>query len=311
MRYAVTHETRYAYRAPVEVGLHVAKLMPLQSERQQVIDQHLDISPTPTGEASFRDHFGNGATYIAIETPHDVLSVTLRATVEVKPVASVAEAPSWETVRDAMKDDGFPACPDVAEFLYPSPLAPANAAAVHYVAGSFTAKRPIAEAALGLARRIRKDFAYTPGATTIATPVADVIAHHRGVCQDFAHVMIAGLRGLGLPARYVSGYLRTYPPKEAAAAERRGFDASHAWVSVWCGTKLGWLDFDPTNALLVSDEHITVAHGRDFADVTPLRGVITGGGQHRLSVAVTVEPLPEEATAAADESAPDGETTSP
>ena len=150
--------------------------------------------------------------------------------------------------------------------------------------------RTVVEGVRDLTTRIRRDFAYVPGSTDISTPVAQVMRIRKGVCQDFAHVMIAGLRGLGLPARYASGYLRTYAP--AGTAERRGADASHAWVSVWCGDRIGWIDLDPTNDLVVRDEHIVVAYGRDFSDVTPLRGVILGGGQHRLDVAVTVTPLP-------------------
>jgi transglutaminase-like putative cysteine protease len=171
-----------------------------------------------------------------------------------------------------------------------SPLAPDNdAEARAYCAESFAPRRPIVAAVRDLTTRVNRDFAYVPGATTVSTPVAEVMRIRRGVCQDFAHVMIAGLRAHGLPARYVSGYVRTYPP--AGGTERRGGDASHAWAAAWCGPVLGWIEFDPTNDLVVGEEHIVLAYGRDFSDVSPLRGVILGGGAHTADVSVTVTAL--------------------
>jgi transglutaminase-like putative cysteine protease len=291
MRYALRHVTRYAYGAPVDLGYHVLRMSPRATPRQTVVEAHLALSPQPSRDSSFTDHFGNAARHVVVEMPHSAFTATLDAVVEIagRGDAALPPGPAWETVRGAMRDDGFPAAPAVAEFTYASPLAPADAAAGTYAAASFPAARPIVEGLRDLTARIRRDFAYLPGATDVSTPVAEVMAAKRGVCQDFAHVMIAGLRALGVPARYVSGYLRTYPPSDPHLL--RGADASHAWVGAWCGDEIGWLDFDPTNDLVVDEEHITLAIGRDFDDVSPLRGVILGGGTHAVEVAVTVTPL--------------------
>lgn len=286
-RYTVRHETHYKYGAPVDLGLHQLRLTPVHLGRQSLVQHGVEISPAPDTLSEFTDHFGNGVHCASIETRHDAFSVVLQATVEIAdPVAFLADGPVWETVCAAMQGDGFPVPPDVAEFTYPSPLAQANADATAYVAQSFPAGALMVPALRDLLARIHADFAYTPGVTDVNTSVGEVMSSRAGVCQDFAHVMIAGLRGIGLPARYVSGYLKTYPPESGERLQ--GADASHAWVSVWCGAEAGWIDCDPTNNLIVGDEHIAVAYGRDFSDVTPLRGVILGGGAHSLSVAVTV-----------------------
>ncbi|WP_368744627.1 transglutaminase family protein [Desertibaculum subflavum] len=291
MRYALRHLTRYAYGAPVDLGYHVLRMSPRETARQKVLSATLALAPQPSRDSGFIDHFGNAARHVVVEMPHSAFSATLEAVIEVarRGAGALPAGPSWEAVRDAMRDDGFPADPAVAEFCYASPLAPADEAAGAYAAACFPAGRPIVQALRDLTARIRRDFAYLPGATDITTPVAEVMAAKRGVCQDFTHVMIAGLRRLGLPARYVSGYLRTYPTADAHAL--RGADASHAWIGAWCGPEIGWLDFDPTNDLVVDQEHITLAWGRDFDDVSPLRGVILGGGTHGVEVAVTVTPL--------------------
>lgn len=289
--YAIRHETRYAYRSTVDIGLHLLRLTPLMLEGQKLRDYRLTIVPEPSRNVAFRDHFGNAVHHVAIERAHDAFSVVLDAEVEIarRDPARLAEGPAWESIATAMRNDGFPEHPAVAEFAYASPLAAPDDAATDFAAASFPAGRGIVAGVRDLTTRIRRDFAYVPGSTDISTAVAQVMKMRKGVCQDFAHLMIAGLRGLGLPARYASGYLRTYPP--AGTAGRRGADASHAWVSVWCGAAVGWIDLDPTNDLVVRDEHIVVAYGRDFSDVTPLRGVILGGGRHKLDVAVTVTPL--------------------
>ena len=289
--YAIRHETRYAYGTTVDLGLHLLRLTPLALPGQQLLDYRLTVTPEPSRNVAFRDHFGNAVHHLAIERAHDAFAVVLDAEVEVaRPdPASLVQGPAWEAVSGAMRSDGFPAQPDVAEFAYASPQATPEPQATRFAAQSFAPGRPIFAAIRELTTRFRRDFTYMPGSTDISTPIETVMMTRRGVCQDFAHAMIAGLRGLGLPARYASGYLRTYPP--AGEAERRGADASHAWVSAWCGEPSGWVDFDPTNDLVVRDEHVVVAYGRDFSDVTPLRGVILGGGQHKLDVAVTVTPL--------------------
>jgi transglutaminase-like putative cysteine protease len=296
-RYAVRHETRYAYGMTVDLGLHLLRLTPLATAGQRLLDYRLAIAPEPSRNVAFRDHFGNVVHHIAIESRHGAFSVTLDAEVDVArgDPAAQSDGEGWELVSRSIRADGFPQRPEVAEFAYDSPQAAAESTSTEYAAQSFPPGHGIVAALRDLTSRIRRDFAYVPGATDISTPVAQVMETRRGVCQDFAHLMIAGLRGLGLPARYASGYIRTYPP--AGAAGLRGADASHAWVSAWCGETAGWVDFDPTNDLVVGDEHIVVAYGRDFSDVTPLRGVILGGGTHGLDVAVTVTPLDEARTA--------------
>jgi len=290
MRYAVKHLTRYAYGAPVDLGYHLLRLVPPATARQRLIEHAIAIDPRPERVGALVDHFGNAVRHVAIERRHDAFAAELSATVEVG--AAKAEPPAgppWEEIAAAIRDDGFTGEWAAAEFAYASPLAPEDAAARAYCAESLTPKRPIVTALREITRRINRDFAYVPGATTVTTPVAEVMRIRRGVCQDFAHVMIAGLRAHGLPARYVSGYVRTYPPP--GGTERRGGDASHAWAAAWCGPTVGWIEFDPTNDLIVNEEHIVLAYGRDFSDVSPLRGVILGGGAHTVEVSVTVKPL--------------------
>ena len=293
-RYFVTHETSYSYSTSVDLGLHMLRMTPVNSDRQTLIDHSIRITPEPTRSVTFRDHFGNDMQHVALEVPHQSFSVTLQATVDVAATEDVAVlvSPAWEIIRDQMQGDGFPMPAAVAEFAYASPLAPREALSTDYAIPSFPAAMPIVSGLQDLTQRIYTDFTYAPGTTDISTPVPEIMASRNGVCQDFAHVMIACLRGIGLPARYVSGYLRTYPPETQGGW--RGADASHAWVSAWCGPDIGWLEFDPTNNLIVQDEHIALAYGRDFSDVTPLRGVILGGGQHALSVAVNVVPLSDD-----------------
>ncbi len=288
IRYVVRHETTYAYGAPVDLGLHMLRMTPTESTNQKLIAHALDMTPTPHHTDTFQDHFGNGVHQVSVQTSHDSFSVVLHATVEVKPPAWTKPPPgsAWEDVRASMRQDGLPTPPEVAEFIAPSPLAPRENAATDYARVSFPENQSIVTGAMDLIARFRRDFAYAPGVTDVSTSVAEVMTSRSGVCQDFAHAMISGLRGLGLPARYVSGYLHT-----RAAGPLLGADASHAWVSLWCGEDLGWLEFDPTNNIAVRDEHIAVAYGRDYSDVTPMRGVILGGGRHVLSVAVSVEPV--------------------
>lgn len=296
MRYAVRHETHYAYAPPVDLGLHILRLTPLDGSGQRVVSQRLMIDPQPDQFVAFKDHFGNAVHHVAVETIHDQFSVTLDAIVEIARKKTPGEGPSWQAIVAAMQGDGFPGQPGIAEFIYPSPLAALDDDATSYAAESFAEERPIIEALTDLTARINRDFAYTPNVTTVSTRVAEIVASRHGVCQDFSHLMIAGLRGLGLPARYVSGYIRTLPAEGGPA--RQGGDASHAWVSVWCGEELGWVEFDPTNALIVDNEHVVVAYGRDFSDVTPLRGVILGGGSHTLTVRVHLTALEADADTA-------------
>jgi len=287
MRYAITHRTTYLYDSPVDLADHVAYLRPRPFAGQTVLRCDLRVVPEPTRLMSHRDHFGNAVDVFRIETEHEALEVTMHAEIEVDLPAPPA-TPAWETVRDDL-NVAFPAGVEAAEFVHPSPLVKSAPEALSYVRPSVTPGRPILDLALDVTRRIKRDFVYAPGSTDIATPLAEVFEGRRGVCQDFAHVQIASLRALGLPAAYVSGYIRTH--RRAGAEDLRGADATHAWVAVWWGREAGWVHLDPTNDLMARDEHVVLAWGRDFADVSPLRGIILGGGEHSYSVAVEVKPL--------------------
>ncbi|MFC3230229.1 transglutaminase N-terminal domain-containing protein [Marinibaculum pumilum] len=294
MRYRVSHRTDYRYADPVDLAYHLVHLRPLDGPWQKVFWTDLRCDPEPAERHADVDHFGNALERVLLDRPHQRFTVLADSEVEVV-AQEVPETPDWEAVRDVLaaaaigRDSSVPH--SVCELLGDSAFAPSDPALADYAAPSFLAGRPILEAALDLTRRINDDFAYDPTATDIATPVQQVMRERRGVCQDFAHVQIGALRSLGLAARYVSGYLRTYPPP--GQPRLRGADASHAWISVWCGPA-GWVDMDPTNALLVAEDHIVLAHGRDFDDVSPVRGVLFGGGSHDLAVSVDVIPAEEE-----------------
>jgi len=281
--YRLRHVTTYAYAHAVDLAAHLLLLTPRALPHQHVSRTVLGVTPTPSHMTQAADHFGNEATRVFLDVPHARFEVVAEALVEVRfpdpPPAAVT--PPWESVAASARRS------EAAEFVFPSPLAPLVPAATGYAAASFPAGRPVLSGLLELMGRIRRDFTYKPGVTGIHTQVAEVLAGRSGVCQDFAHVMISALRGLGLPARYVSGYVRTRPPPGGVA--RRGADQSHAWVEAWMGQGFGWVGLDPTNDIVVRDEHVVLAWGRDFADVSPLRGVILGGGEHGLWVAVDLE----------------------
>jgi transglutaminase-like putative cysteine protease len=281
--YALRHATLYRYATPVDLAAHLLHLAPRAVPGQVVREVALEVSPAPTHRHDGADHFGNGVSWLSIEQPHAALEVVLDAVVEVGfPAPPCAEAtPPWEEVREA-------ACTvagvDAVEFSLPSRFAPADPGAGAYAAVSFPAGRPVLAGLLDLNARIRRDFAFKAGVTTISTPVSQVLAQRAGVCQDFSHLMIAGLRALGLPARYCSGYVRTRPPP--GQKRRQGADQSHAWVGCWLGPEHGWVDLDPTNDLVVRDEHVLLGWGRDFADVSPVQGLLLGGGKQTLDVGV-------------------------
>jgi len=289
MKYRIHHETEYDYAEPVDLASHLLHLTPRALPHQRVRDSRLTITPEPGRISAARDYFGNDAHWLFLDHPHGRFSVLLEAEVEVAfPAPPLdADTPPWEEVAAIARHGGSLGW-QAAEFAFGSDLAPAHPEVGAYAAESFPPGRPILAGLRDLCARIYRDFTFRPGVTTIQTPVERVLAQREGVCQDFTHLMISGLRALGLPARYVSGYLRTRPPPGMAA--RRGADQSHAWVSAWTGPAHGWVDLDPTNDLLVSDEHVVLAWGRDFGDVSPLRGVILGGGQHAVTVRVTLEP---------------------
>lgn len=297
MIYDITHLTSYAYGDPVDLAHHLLHLTPRALAHQSILDCEIVTAPPAARNVASLDHFGNVATVLVMDEPHKDFAVRARARVEITaPVVPGPEATQpFETVREALALGADPQAIEASEFIHASPFVALGPEIAAYARASFPPGTPILAGAIDLTRRIHHDFAYTPGTTAISTPVVEVLADRRGVCQDFAHVEIAALRVLGLAARYVSGYIRTYPRPGARAW--RGADASHAWVQVWCGAD-GWIDVDPTNDMIIRDEHITLAIGRDFGDVSPVRGVILGGGRQSLSVAVTVTPLPGGADAA-------------
>lgn len=290
VRYHIIHRTTYTYESPVTVGHYTARLEPRQMPFQECPWHEVTIRPIPVQRAERADSFGNTCVYFEIEGSHQKLEVIARSLVEVARSEQIpaASTPAWEAVRDACRADQATPSSMAGELTFASQIIPVGSAFATYARPSFPANRPILEGVCDLNRRINEDFIFDPAATDAATPVEQVLKKRRGVCQDFAQVMIACLRSLGLPVRYVSGYLETLPPP--GQVKLIGADASHAWVSVFCGESVGWVDADPTNNVLPSDRHITVAWGRDFSDVSPLRGVTIGAGQQMLEVAVDVLP---------------------
>lgn len=292
MRYRLVHETTYSYASAVDLSHHALRLdvRPLPWQRAAAVA--ITCTPEAARESRTTDHFGNRVTHLTIENPHERFTVTLAADVEVDahPTPKPEATPAWESVRDALRGDGFPEPVPESEFALDSPLAAASPALADYAAPAFAAARPILAAVIDLTRRINAEFRYDPAATEVSTPLDEVLKQRAGVCQDFAHLEVAALRSLGLGARYVSGYIAPKPSTAATAAAAapglRGADASHAWVSVWCGAEAGWVDVDPTNNMVAGEAHVIAAWGRDYSDVSPVRGVILGGGAHTLGVAV-------------------------
>jgi transglutaminase-like putative cysteine protease len=292
MLYDITHRTTYGYRSDVSVSHHLAHLHPRDLPRQQVTDFRLSVDPAPVVSTERIDYYGNLTGFFTISSPHDRLAVTARSRVRVSPPTLPASAvtPPWQLVRDRCASDVLTVDSEVGEFRFDSPHVSRRPAFADYAAPAFPKDRPLLEAIEDFNSRIFRDFRFDSRATTVATPVDEVFKRRRGVCQDFAHLAVACLRSLGLPARYVSGYLETQPPP--GKSRLVGADASHAWFSVWC-SGFGWIDADPTNNLLPGDRHVTVAWGRDFADVSPVRGVVVGGRGHSLGVSVDVARVEE------------------
>ena len=288
MRYRVQHTTRYAYGSPVELAAHMVHLRPRPQPWQTVISERITTEPLPARRRDGFDHFGNHVTWLFLDLPHADFEVTSESVVEVEfpePPAA-ADTPPWESVVEAARTtDGWQA----VEFRFGTSMAPLDPAAKAYVSRFFTEGRPVLEALLDLNDHFYTEFRFRSGVTSISTPVSQVMARREGVCQDFSHAMISGLRGIGLPARYTSGYIRTKPPP--GQTKRLGSDQSHAWVGCWLGVEHGWIDVDPTNGIVVKDEHVVLGWGRDFSDVSPVRGVILGGGDHVVSVGVDLEPV--------------------
>jgi len=286
--YDIRHVTSYSYESPVSFARCSLRLQPRSGDGQELISHTVDIRPRPADRTVRRDFFGTQTESILIEAAHRNLRIDSRSRVSVSRSAPDRRAQSrpWESVRDVAieaKSLG-PASP--IGYVFASPLVPVQRPVTAYASASFPPGGGILAGAVDLMHRIRTDFKYDPKATVISTPLHEVFEKRHGVCQDFAHVMIAGMRGLGLPGAYVSGYLRTIPPP---GKERlQGADATHAWVSLWCGDGLGWIGFDPTNDILVENDHIVLAVGRDFSDVSPVDGIIVGSRKQKLNVAVDV-----------------------
>ena len=291
----VVHETHYSYAAPVTQAQHLAHLQPLQDARQQLLAHALDIDPLPPQLLHDVDGYGNARTLFSLSLPHRGLQVMARSRVALQPRAAppaAEQSPRWEDVRQRLRYEAGARYDAAVEFAQPSPYVPRLQALRDYGAASFGPGVPVAVGALDLMHRIHADFAFRSASTDVDTPLLQAYEQRAGVCQDFAHLMIAALRMQGLAARYVSGYLLTRPPPGQEPLV--GADASHAWVQVYCpgtpGLADGWLELDPTNDLMPDVGHVRLALGRDYGDVTPLRGVIRGGGRHTLQVRVDTRP---------------------
>jgi transglutaminase-like putative cysteine protease len=287
MKFEVSHRTTYAYRLPVVQSHHLIHLEPRALKRQKVLLHSLLIDPAPVARTDLEDSFGNAAVLLRIEDQHSEFIVHARSTIELTapPTPSLDTSTPWEEVVQTLTRPGTDL--EAVQFACRSRHAPQTAALRVFALPFFPPGRPVFAGAMDLTTKIFEDFTFDPTATDVSTPVSQVLGQRRGVCQDFAHLAIASLRSLGLSARYVSGYLLTRPPP--GQPKLKGADTSHAWMSVW-DPKQGWVDYDPTNGLIPSKEHITVAYGRDYEDISPISGVLLGGGDQTMTVAVDVEP---------------------
>jgi transglutaminase-like putative cysteine protease len=287
--YDIDHLTAYSYEAPVMSASLALRLTPRTTLTQRPLSHEVHILPEPDHATSHRDFYGNVVDLVTIDTSHTELMIRSIARVEVTPRPALAGPDiAWERIGEAALAERDLSAAGPSQFLFPSPRIALSREVTRYARQSFTPGRGIVGACTDLMTRIRKDFAYQPDATEISTSIAEAFAQRAGVCQDFAQIMIGGLRGLGLPAAYVSGYLRTIPPP--GKPRLQGADATHAWVSVWTGPENGWIGFDPTNAIQAGTDHITLAIGRDFSDVSPVYGVFVGAGENELKVEVDVIP---------------------
>ena len=293
MKYRITHTTKYTYSEPVPVCQNKLHLLPRSTDHQHCDNYRLLVLPEPAMVDMGVDYFGNAVDYFSLVDSHQHLSVTAASEVEVlapTEPTKLKDSKPWEEVVQLLAKYSADVSALDRLFAFDSDYCQADAKLADYARISFPPGRPILEAAADLTRRIHDDFEYRPQSTTVNTEVNEVFEKRTGVCQDFAHLQIACLRSLGLAARYVSGYLRTLPP--AGKPRLVGADASHAWLSVYCGGDKQWVDFDPTNDVIPETDHITVAYGRDYGDVCPVQGVFIGGGDHTLTVSVDVAPVP-------------------
>jgi len=290
MLYNVSHRTTYRYSYPVSVGEHVACLKPRSFSQNVVLQNTLRIHPAPTAYTERTDYFGNVLSFFTVEEPHKELIVEATSQVQVDRESRLSSGPSlaWEDSATPLAEDRSAEGLAAHQFQFASPRIRLNQQFRRYALESFTPGRPMAEALRELTSRINKDFRFDSKATNVRTTTEEVFEKRHGVCQDFAHVQIACLRSINVAARYVSGYLRTYPPP--GKPRLVGADASHAWISAYSRGQ-GWLDMDPTNNVAPTDGHVTLAWGRDYSDVSPLRGLILGGGDNTLKVEVDMVPL--------------------
>jgi transglutaminase-like putative cysteine protease len=287
MKYRIIHKTAYRYSEPASLSQNELFLHPRETGTQQVVQSRLAILPAPEYLHQRTDYFGNIAHVFMVQQPHGELAMTATSLVETTPPAWPAPqgTASWETVAQRLAAHAGPAELEAFHFVFASPMITVGSGAMAYARPSFPPGTPVLAGAVDLIRRIFTEFTYDKSATTVDTTVDQVLAKRKGVCQDFAHLAISCLRALGLAARYVSGYLETKPPP--GKPKLVGADASHAWISLFV-PDTGWIDLDPTNNLLTGENHITLAWGRDYGDVTPVKGVVMGGGAHTLSVMVDV-----------------------
>jgi transglutaminase-like putative cysteine protease len=288
--YNVRHRTTYRYSQPVTFARCVLRLTPRVTAAQTVLESAVSIHPRPARSRRHIGPFGEQVMTVAVESAHTELTIEARCRVEVNrpPPLLLFDGFGWEAVREQAFASSALGPEAPAHFLYPTKMTPILSPITAYGLESFQPDRSIVEAASELMGRIKREFVYDPEATAVSTPIITAFEARRGVCQDFTHIMIAALRGIGLPAAYVTGYLRTIPPPGKRRLE--GADATHAWVWLWCGETLGWIGFDPTNDLIVAGDHIMLAVGRDSADTAPIDGVILGAGEQKLKVAVDVVP---------------------
>ncbi len=287
LAYDISHRTTYEYVGSVSVSYHMLRLRPRDLPNQRCLSHALRIEPETAVISEHRDYFGNAGHFVTVEKAHTRLFVESISRVAVAPqfVPDADETPPWDLIRGIVQGDHSGSGLEAMEFVYDSPMVKISGDIADFAKVSFKPRRAVLSAAVDLTERIFREFAFDPSATNVSTPVGEVMENRRGVCQDFAHFQIACLRSIGVPARYVSGYLETDAP--AGKEKLVGTDASHAWVSFFC-PGVGWLDLDPTNGCIPSMRHVTVAWGRDYGDISPLRGVIQGSGEHTLSVEVDV-----------------------
>jgi transglutaminase-like putative cysteine protease len=288
MLYDVRLALKYDYEAPVQGGRHLIRVTPVSiAGVQRVIAAGLSFDPKPQRKSTFTDFFGNSVTTISYHAPHDHLTIRLTARVQVEDTQPPADlSPNLAALRQEIARTWSVAPDSPHHFLAASPRAPLVPEISAYADSAAAGAASVRAAAMALCLAIHRDFTYDPRATDVETKPDEAFALRKGVCQDFAHVMIAGLRGLGIPAGYVSGFLRTIPP--AGKPRLEGADAMHAWVRVWCGQHTGWIEFDPTNAMIAGPDHIGIGHGRDYADISPIRGVLRTHGSHETTQSVDV-----------------------